>query len=398
MLSAYSKRDYVPWLLGFAMCFTWIVLSYATGTSLLGPTSFNSYSRQAMAWRQGLMHLPQDVPHLELAVYQGEYYVSFPPLPSVVLWPLTFIFGMDTPDNLLVKLYALAACLMMYFSLRQAGYSPVSGGLFAFFFCFSSSMLPLTMNGAVWYHAQVLAFMLTVFSVCFLCRDMPAASLLCCALAVGCRPFNALYLIPLLLSYRLIQRRAGMSFRDTFNRLYWGLYLGFCVALALGLYNYLRFGNPLEFGHNYLPEFSTQGGVQFSIEQIGKNAKTFLWGWPLKTVNRTTQFEQYGYSMLLACPTLSLMLFWAVRDCRRGAMRWEKAAVALTCLLHVFFLLQHRTFGGFQLGARYAVDLVPYSFLYLMLTPEKKRIDRWEAALLAAVFLFTCVGFTEVHV
>ena len=47
---------------------------------------------------------------------------------------------------------------------------------------------------------------------------------------------------------------------------------------------------------------------------------------------------------------------------------------------------------------RYAVDLVPYSFLYLMLTPEKKRIDRWEAALLAAVFLFTCVGFTEVHV
>ena len=53
MLSAYSKRDYVPWLLGFAMCFTWIVLSYATGTSLLGPTSFNSYSRQAMAWRQG---------------------------------------------------------------------------------------------------------------------------------------------------------------------------------------------------------------------------------------------------------------------------------------------------------------------------------------------------------
>lgn len=398
MLSAYRKRDYTPWILTLAMCLMWAVLSYATGASFFGPTAFNTYSRQAMAWRQGLLHLPQDVPHLELAVYEGEYYVSFPPLPSVVLWPLTFIFGLDTPDNLLVKLYALAACLMMYFSLRQAGYSPVSGGLFSFFFCFSSSMLPLTLSGAVWYHAQVLSFMLTVFSVCFLCRDLPAVSLLCCALAVACRPFNALYLVPLLLSYRLIQRRSGVSLRGTFDSLYWGLYAGLCVALALGLYNYLRFGNPFEFGHNYLPEFSIQGGVQFSVDHVGKNAATFLWGWPLENAYGVTQFKRYGYSMLIACPTLSLMLIWAVRDLIKRTMRWEKAAVLFTCALHCFFLLFHRTFGGFQLGARYAVDLVPYSFFYLMLTPEKKRISVWEAAALLALFLFTCIGVAEVHI
>lgn len=68
----------------------------ATEKSPFAPSMYNTYTRQAMAWRQGLLHLPEDVPHLELAVFNGDYYVSFPPLPSVSLFLLTFIFGMET--------------------------------------------------------------------------------------------------------------------------------------------------------------------------------------------------------------------------------------------------------------------------------------------------------------
>ncbi len=392
------QRDWTPLILICFMGALWGVLSYLTGIGLLSPSLYNTYTRQAMAWRQGLMHLPQDVPHLELAVYEGDYYVSFPPLPSAVLWPLTFLFGMDTPDNLLVKLYAMASCLMMYRALKGAGYSRLSGGLFAFLFCFASSLLPLTMNGAVWYHAQVLGFFLMTASICFLAMDRPGLSLLCCALSVACRPFNALYLIPLFLTWRLIHRRAGLTLRDTLSHLSVGIILGLGVALLLGLYNYGRFGDPLEFGHNYLPEFSFQGGVQFSIQKVSEHANTFLWGLPLENANGEWVFKRYGYSMLLACPTLSLMLIWAVIDLIRGRMRWEKAAVLFTCILHGFFLMWHRTMGGFQLGARYAVDLIPYTFLYLLLTPEKKKIAWWEAALLISVLAFTCWGFTQVHI
>ena len=151
------------------------------------------------------------MPYLELAVYEGEYYVSFPPLPSVILWPLTFLFGMATPDNLLVKLYALGACLMMYAALKRAGYSRISAGLFAFFFCFASSMLPMTLDGAVWYHAQVLAFFLTTASICLMTMDRLTLSLLCYALAVACRPFSALYAAPLFFTYFSLHRRAGIS-------------------------------------------------------------------------------------------------------------------------------------------------------------------------------------------
>ena len=94
-------RDYTPLYLIGAMCLMWVLLHTVLGTSFFGPTPYNTYTRQALAWRQGLLHLPEDVPHLELAIFEGEYYVSFPPVPSLVLWPLTFLFGENTPDDLL---------------------------------------------------------------------------------------------------------------------------------------------------------------------------------------------------------------------------------------------------------------------------------------------------------
>ena len=379
------------------MCALWAALHAILGGSFWGPSLYNTYTRQAMAWREGLVHLPEDVPYLELAVYQGEYYVSFPPLPSVILWPLTFIFGMDTPDNLLVKLYALGACLILYAALKRAGYSRLSGGLLAFLFCFASSLLPMTLNGAVWYHAQVLAFLLTAASVCLMTMERPTLSLFCYALSVGCRPFNALYALPLFFAYFVMKRRGEASLGRAVKELAPGIALGLCVAAALGLYNYARFGVIWEFGHNYLPEFSFQGGVQFSLAHVVNNLKTFLWGMPLEIRGGALTFKQFGYSMLLACPTLLLMLVWAAVDLVKGRMRWEKGVVLITCLAHAFLLLLHRTFGGFQLGARYAVDLIPYSFFYLLLTPEKRKLHLAEGIFLFLVLLLTLWGVTEVH-
>ncbi len=392
------RRDKTPFYFIGAMVLLWAILHALIGGSFWGPSFYNTYTRQALAWRQGLLHLPEDVPYLELAVYENEYYVSFPPLPSVILWPLTYLFGMDTPDNLLVKLYALFACLMMYGALKRAGYERPFAAVFAFLFCFASSLLPMTLNGAVWYHAQVLAFFLTIASICLFTLDRPTLSLLCYALSVACRPFNALYALPLFFTYWILNQRAGMPLKDTAKSLLPGVGLGLCVAAAIGIYNAVRFGNPLEFGHNWLPEFSFQGGIQFSIQHVGKHLKTFLWGLPLQNQNGEWTFARFGYSMLLACPTLTLMLVWAVIDIVKKRMRWEKAVVLFTCLLHIFFLLFHRTFGGFQLGARYAVDAVPYTFFYLLLTPEKKRPSWPEIVFLAAVLLLTCWGVTQVHI
>ena len=392
------RRDKTPLYLIGGMLLLWALLHALIGGSFWGPTFYNTYTRQALAWRQGLLHLPEDVPHLELAIYEGEYYVSFPPLPSVVLLPLTYLFGINTPDALLVKLYALGACVLMYYALKRAGYKKRGAAALAFLICFSSSLLPLTLDGAVWYHAQVLAFFLTMAAVCLLTMDRPTLALLCYALSVACRPFNALYGLPLFFTWFSLSRRAGVSWKSASRPLIPGVCLGLLVAFAIGFYNFIRFGNPLEFGHNYLPEFSFQGGIQFSIRHVGNHLKTFLWGLPVYWENGVMQVRQFGYSMLLACPTLLLMLIQSVIDLVKKQASAEKAVVVFTCLLHAFFLMFHRTMGGFQLGARYAVDLIPYTFLFLLLTPEKKRVHWAEWAFLGASLVFTFWATTQVHI
>lgn len=392
------RRDYTPLYLIGAMLALWALMHMLIGGSFFGPTFYNTYTRQAMAWRQGLLHLPEDVPYLELAVYQGEYYVSFPPLPSVVLLPLTFLFGMDTPDNLLVKLYTVGACLLLYEAIKRAGYEKKMAAALSFLIPFSSSLLPLTLNGAVWYHAQVLGFSLTIAAVCLLTMDRPTLALFCYALSVACRPFNALYALPLFFTYWSLCSRERVSLTDTARRLLPGVGAGLLVAAAIGGYNYVRFGNPLEFGHNYLPEFSTQGGIQFSINHVLNHLKTFLWSLPLYQAEDGLKFRTFGYSMLLACPILLLMLIWAVIDLIKRRMTREKTVVLFTFFLHAFFLLWHRTFGGYQLGARYAVDLIPYACFYLLLSPERKKPAWAELLFLAGSLVFTIWGVTQVHI
>jgi len=387
-----------PLLLLLAMIDRWITMHLHIGGSFFGSTYYNTYTLQAMAWRSGSLHLPYDYPALELAIFEGNYFVSFPPLPSLILYPLTFFFGAQTPDNLLIKIYTAVACFAIFFSLKKIGYGKASAALFAFLFCFASSMLPMTLNGAVWYHAQVLAFMLMILAIAFLMRDKPTYSLLFYALSVACRPFDAVYGLPLFFTYFVIKRRAQVSFTRMLRSLIPGIAAGLSVAIAIGSYNYARFGNPFEFGHNYLPEFSFQGGTQFSVSHVLNNLKTFLWGLPLEKGINGWQFKQFGYSFLIACPMLSLMLIWGVIDLIKKRMKPEKIVILLAFLLHLFSLLLHRTFGGYQLGARYTVDLIPYAFLYLLLMPEKKKIHILESILLIGILIFTCWGVTQVHI
>ncbi len=89
------------------MALGYVLLHDLFGGTLLASSEWDSYTLQAMAWRQGRMDLGRNYEWLELAVYQGRYYVSFPPLPSVLMLPLTFVFGYETPSNLVVAVLAM---------------------------------------------------------------------------------------------------------------------------------------------------------------------------------------------------------------------------------------------------------------------------------------------------
>lgn len=341
---------------------------------LLSPSPYNSYTRQAMAWRSGRTFLPEDVPHLELAIFEGRYYVSFPPVPSVPIFFLSFLIEDQIPDGLLVKAYLLCAMVLIYALLLRRGYPLLLASTFSFMVCLASSMLPLVLSGAVWYQAQVLAFLLIVLAIERMDKGHPTASLLFFALSVGCRPFNVFY-GPLLLLWQVKKgKENGGRFSDAIKSLLPGILMGLLIAAAYAVYNAVRFSNPLEFGHNHLPEFSFQGGKQFSISHIAKNINTFLLTPPFESANGQLVFRKFGFSMLVANPVLLLLVCWALLDLFGHKMNRQKGTVMLCFLAHLFFLLMHRTFGGYQYGSRYAVDLIPYAVLYFLTCKRKKLV------------------------
>lgn len=390
-MSHLSRREktWPAWMLAMALMATLLALHLYHGMGLLVPSPYNSYTLQAMAWREGRSWLLSDVPHLELAIYHGRYFVSFPPVPSLPIYLLSFLFGAFVPDGLLIRLYILIAFFALTRLLQRAQWRPWPSAVMAYLICAASSMLPLLLSGAVWYQAQVMAFMWTCLAIDWLDADRPTLGLISYALAVGCRPFNALY-GPLLIALYLLRQPKRDSLTQHIRRLLPGIGLGLCVAAAYGWYNALRFGDPFEFGHNHLPEFSFQGGKQFSLQHIAGNAVTFLWGLPFDVGDKGLTLKPFGFSLLLANPILLLLLMWAAADLIKKKSSPGKGLVLLTCLLHVLLLLSHRTFGGFQYGARYAVDLIPYAAIYMTLD-ARQRAWRWYWLLILCLGLVLAV-------
>ena len=81
-------------------------------------TAYCSYALQAERWLSGHLDLGQDYPWLELAIYQGKYYVSFPPLPTLLVMPFVALFGVDgTPE------YLIAAAMSLIGAIQLSGCS-----------------------------------------------------------------------------------------------------------------------------------------------------------------------------------------------------------------------------------------------------------------------------------
>lgn len=392
-LSLFWKRfDFTPLLLIYAVAVLYAVLCSLYQKDPFGSSIYNTYTLQALAWRDGKISLGQDYPHLELAIFNNDWWVSFPPVPSIPLYLLTFIFGSNTPDHLLVKIYVLGGCLFSYGMLRRAKYDKLSAACFALFVSYATALISLTTDGAVWYQAQTLGYLTTMGALYFMFRGAYTPSLFLYALSVGCRPFNAIYGLVLFVMWLERALREKRRMRREIMRLIPGVFLGLCVAFAYGLYNYVRFGNPLEFGHNYLPEFSFQGGVQFSLRHVMANVRTFILGIPFSQGEYGLEMNNFGFTMFAVHPVFIVMLLLFIVDAVKKRLTCTKAAIIIAFLAQLFCLLLHRTFGGYQFGARYTCDLLPYAALYLCLPGRTRKITIPEALLLISALGFAIYG------
>jgi hypothetical protein len=347
-----------------ALVCAYVLIYGVMGQGPFSHSDYDSYTRQALAWWNGGMHLPENLNWLELAFYKGEYYVSFPPLPSVVMALLTPIFGIDTPDNLVNTLFGVGAFLLIYRYLMRRQYGGFYAALFALLMTLGSNLLFLSATGWVWFTAQTEGFFFSVLSLYLMLSDKKPAwalSFLSLGFAAGCRPFQIIY-VPLLL-YLLYQKIEKKGFIRTLLRCAPYTLPLILAGLCLGAYNYARFESFFEFGHNYLPEFMNH--PQFSLSYIPGNIAEIMKLPGSQYEGFWPQFN--GTLFFLINPVFILALVCLIR--RMNKKRW----IWLACFLaHLFVLLCHKTMGGWHFGCRYLVDMLPF----MLVVFEDERVYR----------------------
>ena len=392
-LRAWWKKQHWEFpLLLLLVCIGYLLIHDLAGGTLFAHDPYDSYTLQAIAWLKGETCLAngQNYTWLELAIYQGNYFVSFPPLPSVVMVPFVLFFGENTPNNLIVLGYVLFSLWGAYRACRTA-MEPGHACFWALFAVLACNMLEVGSNGGVWLQAQALNMALLLWGVNCALRNRRTLCLFLLALAVGCRPFSIFYLPVALIYFRWQDKTRGWSLRQTLYSCWKGLLLAAAFGALLMWYNFIRFGNPLEFGHNYLPEFLEAENGQFHLSYLWPNLLNILRPVGLNADGSLSYPLFNGFLFFLVNPLFLVWFVQLVRDLRRRRMTLPMVACFAGFLLNLLCLCLHKTFGGYQFGARYTLDMLPYA-LFCLILAGRQAPARWEKFLCAFGLLFNAYG------
>ncbi len=336
----------------------WVAASF-TGHWATEENPYRSYALQACAWLDGRLDLGKDYPWLELAIYEGKYYVSFPPFPSLVLLPFAAVWGTNTPDHWISLGFSIIGIIYAIRLYRAiTGTYEMAEQYVLFLFLGNGYLFIALQGGWVWYMAQTMCFTFSLMSLFYAANKHIGRAFAFLACAFGCRPMVVAY-IPLILMLGTEKASVKTWMRKGYRLIPACMIIGFYLML-----NAARFDNPFEFGHTHLPEFvrSTEG--QFSLNYATKNFKQLF---------RLPQTG--GEHGMMIYDTYDCMAFWLIDPIivsfmvtwlyaltrKRKAYGLNLIIVPATICVHLMIVCCHKTMGGYQFGNRYIVDMLPYA-------------------------------------
>lgn len=373
----------------------WVAASF-TGHWATEENPYRSYALQACAWLNGRLDLGKDYPWLELAIYEGKYYVSFPPFPSLVLLPFAAVLGTNTPDHWISLGFSIIGIIYAIRLYRAiTGTYEMAEQYVLFLFLGNGYLFIALQGGWVWYMAQTMCFTFSLMSLFHAAKKHIGRAFAFLACAFGCRPMVVVY-IPLILMLGTEKASVKTWIRKGYRLIPACMIIGFYLML-----NAARFDNPFEFGHTHLPEFvrSTEG--QFSLNYATKN------------FNQLFRLPQTGgeHGMLIY-DTYDCMAFWLIDPMivsfmvtwlyaltrKRKACGLNLIIVPATICVHLMIVCCHKTMGGYQFGNRYIVDMLPYVFYGLITYKQGVGKAEWlNNPLFALGFSINLIGTVSTY-
>ena len=158
-----SVKQHASALTAVLACLALALVLYHSlaGGTLLQSSPYNSYALQAENWLAGRNNIAngENYTWLELAIYQGRYYQSFPPVPAVLMLPFVAAAGewSAIPGNLIAMGLALLCAGGVYACCMRGGMQPVTCAFFTLFVSMGSNVFWMSTSDGVWFLAQVCA-------------------------------------------------------------------------------------------------------------------------------------------------------------------------------------------------------------------------------------------------
>jgi hypothetical protein len=313
------------------------------------------------------------------------WYIPYPPIPAVVLLPIAAFSGQSGDTAILAALLGGLSTVLMFACLGRIGLPLVARTVLAVAFAFGTELMWAAGVGGTHLYAQVLGmtFLLGALLVALHGRWPLLAGLLL-GLGAGSRLPIGLALPVLLYLYRDL--RFGWT----------KVLLGVApVALAVAVYNDLRFGSPFEFGYAMITSLDGQSVLSENWYPDGIVSFGYLPRGLYSMFLRTFEFRDQapwlvptwaGQSVLVTTPAL----LWLVRSAWREPFVQVLAGTSLLVLLPDLF---HGNPGYAQFGYRFILDALPLLWLLLGLVVVRTGLTRWLTVALAVGCAVFAYGF-----
>lgn len=315
-------------------------------------------------------------------------YVSFPPLPAVLMLPFVAIWSLRFNDVLFTALWAAVNPVLLFLLLRTLGRRGLSRRSatddlwLTVMFGVGSVYYYCSVVGEVWFTAHVVAVTTVIgFTWAALDARAPALAGLFVGLALASRPNPGFGFMALLFVWEAVRttgtlivvagRRRFVPSRALVGKVTrFGAALG-AVVVVLLVHNWARFAQPLEFGHRYL-NVQWQERIQhfglFNYHFLSRNLATALILLP-RVLNKWpfVKISQHGMSLLVTSPTLGYAVLPAERSRLATPLWLTVLGVALPPLLY-------QNSGYVQFGYRFSLDYMV--FLMVILAVGNRPLSR----------------------
>lgn len=402
------------------------VFALIAGQRMLVHTKYNHFAFLADAWLHGRHDLGGPPPaHAEgndWALFEGKWFVSFPPFPAMLMAPLVAIAG--DPDNVrdaqfIVWLAGLgpAGLFLVFEKLRRTGRSlrtEVDNLRLALLFAFGTVYFFTAVQGTVWFAAHVVGVGLMAF---FVLAALDAERPLVAGALMGCLFLTRVttVLVSVFFAFEAIRAsyihrtdgsqqslpvegplgaRVTAVLRDLDTRALFRRLTLFALpvlgALAFASwYNWARFHDlsPTAFGHEYL-QVGWQRRIQtwglFSYHYLGRNLSAMLAGLPWTPPHGRAQsfggvpFKVNGHGLALWFTTPFYL--WLLRPKK---LDFLGVAALVSAAGPLVANLLYQNSGWVQFGYRFSNDYAILLFVMLAVGGRRLGSTFWMAAVWA---------------